>query len=272
MSRLLVPVDFSDIAANAVEYALGLAPEFGTGVSLLHVVQEDDQTLEAEKEMAKFMKRFDSPIEMKSFILVGNLFEDIAKAAELLEAYMVVMGTSGLRGMQYLFGSHALRIMTNARSPFLVTQEDPPKPDINTIVIPIDLSSEDKQVLSLAIQASRLFEAKIHLFVAHHTDEFQRNRTYRNEKFAHKYLDDHNVHYTTVHAEGKHDFDKELIEYADLVSADIITLVNHREQGFLNLLGKNFDQNVITNEFKIPVLVMNATQHKRLTDIFDVFA
>ncbi|KAB2809904.1 universal stress protein [Phaeocystidibacter luteus] len=272
MSRLLVPVDFSDIAANAVEYALGLAPIFNCDVSLLHVVDDEDKTLEAERNMRSFVERFDSTGKLKTHILVGNLFEDIAKAAELLEAYTVVMGTSGLKGLQYLFGSHALRIVTHGRTPFLITQENPPKPDINTIVVPIDLSAEDKQILSLALQSARLFDAKIHLFVAHHTDEFSRNSTYRNEKFAHKYLDDHNVHYTTVHAEGKHEFSKEFLEYADLVNADLLTVVNHKEQGFLNLLGRNFDQNIITNEFKIPVLLMNAHQHKRLTDVFDVFA
>lgn len=273
MTRLLVPVDFSKVAENAVRYALDLAPHFETGVALLHVVQEDEQTIQAEKDMERFAAKFNSsPIELKTFVIVGNLFEDIPKAAELLEAYMVVMGTSGLKGLQYLFGSHALRIMTNARAPFLVTQENPPKPDIQKIVVPIDLSTDDKQIMSLAIQASRLFNARIHLFVAHHTDEFQRNRTYRNEQFAHKYLNDHNVHHTTTHAEGSKDFDKELLDFAELISADLVTLVNHKEQGFLNLFGKNFDQNLITNDKGIPVLVLNAHHYKRLTDIFDVFA
>lgn len=269
--RLLVPVDFSEIAENAVNYALGLAPKFASGVVLLHVVEDDEKRAAAEREMAEFKKRFGTDAPVKTFILTGNLFEDISKAAELLEVYMVVMGTSGLKGLQYLFGSHALRIVTSTRAPFLITQERPPQPQIETIVVPIDLASEDKQILSLALQASRLFKSKIHLFVAHHTDEFHRNKTYRNEQFAHKYLDDYDVHYTTVHAEGKNDFDKELIEYADLVSADMICLVNHKEQGFLNLLGRNFDQNIITNDSGIPVLVMNAFEHRRLTDIFDVF-
>lgn len=273
MTRLIVPVDFGEVAANAVNYALELAPQFETGVALLHVVPEDDQFHRAEIEMEKFKERFKSTdVELKSYILVGNLFEDIAKAAELLEAYMVVMGTSGLKGMQYLFGSHALRMMTNARTPFLVTQENPPKAEIHKIVVPIDLSTEDKRIMSLAIQASRLFEARIHLFVAHHKDEFSRNSTYRNEQFAHKYLNEHNVHHTTTHADGHKDFDKELLDFAELISADLVTLVNHKEQGFLNLLGKNFDQNLITNDKGIPVLVLNAHQYKKLNDIFDVFA
>ncbi len=271
MSRLLIPVDFSHIAANAVEYAIGLAPEFQAGISLLHVVDNEEQTLEAEKKMEEFRAQFNTDVPIKQHILIGNLFEDIAKAAELLEVYMVVMGTSGLKGLQYLFGSHALKIVTSARVPFLITQEDPPKPEIKNIVVPIDLSSEDKQILSLALQASRLFEAKVHLFVAHHTDEFQRNRTYRNEQFAHRYLDDHQVHYTTIHAEGKTDFASELLEYSELIDANLIAAVNHKEQGFMNLLGRNFDQKIITNNAKIPTLVMNAHQHKRLTDVFDVF-
>lgn len=271
MSLLLVPVDFSEIAENATKYALELAPTFQCGVALLHVVESEDYTSDAQVKMDEFAAKFTTDVELKTFIIAGDLFEDISKAAELLEAYMVVMGTSGLKGLQYLFGSHALKIVTSARAPFLITQEDPGKPQIENIVVPIDLAKEDKEILSLALQSARLFRAKIHLFVAHHNDEFFRNKTYRNEKFAHKYLDDHNVHYITVHAEGKHNFDKELLEYADLVNSGLIAIMNHQETGFLNLLGKNFDQNIITNDFKIPVLVVNAHQHKKITDIFDVF-
>lgn len=269
--RLLVPVDFSEISVNAVNYALGLAPAFNCGVVLLHVVDDEEYKEKGEREMEKFRAQFNTEISIKTFVIPGNLFEDIAKAAELLEVYMVIMGTSGLKGLQYLFGSHALRIVTSATAPFLITQEQPPRPKIETIVVPVDLASEDKHILSLALQSARLFDAKIHLFVAHHTDEFSRNNTYRNEKFAHRFLDDHDIHYTTIHAEGKNSFDKEILEYSDLVSADMIAVVNHKETGFLNVFGKNFDQNLITNDNGIPVLVMNANEHKKLTDIFDVF-
>lgn len=270
--RLLVPVDFSTIAANAVQYALELAPKFNTGVALLHIVSDEEYIPENEVKMAQFLKGFKgTDVSIKTFVHKGNLFDDIAKAAEFLEVYMVVMGTSGLKGLQYLFGSKALRIVTSATAPFLITQEEPPKAEINTMLVPIDLAKEDKQILSLAVQASILFKSKIHLFVARHEDEFSRNKTFRNENFAHKYLDGHNIHYTTVHAEGKKDFANELLDYADLISADLIAMVNHKEEGFLNLLGANFDQTVITNQSGTPVLVMNAQQHNKLTDIFNVF-
>lgn len=269
--RLLVPVDFSEIAVNAVNYALELAPTFQCGITLLHIVDDAEYKPKGEAKMAEFVAQFSTEVPIKTFVLPGNLFEDIAKAAELLEVYMVVLGTPELSGFEYLFGSNALRIVTSASAPFLITQAQAPQASFDNIVVPIDLSADDRQILSLVIQASRLFRSKIHLFVAHHSDEFQRNNTYRNEQFAHRYLDEHDVHYTTIHAEGKNSFDKELLEYADLISANMIALVNHKEVGFLNMLGKNFDQNIITNPMGIPVMIMNASELKKITDIFDVF-
>lgn len=269
--KLLVPVDFREPSANAVKHALRLAPQFNTGIALLHIVADDSHKAEGREQMDNFVAGFKTDIPIKKIVQRGDLFEDIGQAADILEAYMIVMGTSGLRGLQYVFGSRALRIVTSATTPFMVVQTAPPRIEIKTMVVPVDLAREDKQILSLAIQATRLLGTKIHLFVAHHTDDFKRNDTYRNEKFAQRYLDEFNVEYTTVHAEGKHDFTRELLEYSDLVEAGLIGIVNHREEGFMNLLGNNFDQKIITNESEIPVLIINAYEHSRIKDIFDGF-
>lgn len=269
--KILVPVDFSTASLNAVEYALHLAPSFACGITLLHLVEDEEYKERGEREMFEFLKNFNSDVSIKTFVLCGEILQDIAKAAELLEVYMVVMGTHKLSGLDFLFGSKALKIVTSASSPFLMTQEDSKFDSINNIVVPIDLASEDKHILSLALQSARLFNSKIHLFIAHHEDEFSRNNTFRNEQFAKKFLTDHEVHFTTVHAEGKNAFDTEILEYAELINAELITVVNHKETGFLNLFGKNFDQNLVGNSFGIPVLIMNANEHKKITDIFDVF-
>lgn len=269
--KILVPVDFSHFSLNAFKHALRLAPKFETGIALLHIVEADGSKADALERLNQFAAQADTDIPIKKLVQRGDLYSDIGKAADLLEAYLIVMGTSGLQGIQYLFGSHALRIVTSATTPFLVVQTAPPKSTIHSMVVPIDLAREDKQILSLAIQASRLFGCHIHLFVAHHTDSFKKNDTYRNEKFAQRYLHEFGIEYTTAHAEGKHEYARELMEYAALIGADFIGIVNHREEGFMNLLGMGFDQKVITNTIEIPVLIINAHEHSKISGIFDGF-
>ena len=66
-------------------------------------------------------------------------------------------------------------------------------------------------------------------------------------------------------------FENELIRFSQNIGADMIAIVNHHEGGLTNLLGNNFDQNVITNDAKIPVLIANSVDNTTVDNIFGVF-
>ena len=51
----------------------------------------------------------------------------------------------------------------------------------------------------------------------------------------------------------------------------MIAIINHNQDGIKNLFGANFDQNVITNDAAIPVLVMNAKDMTKIGSVFQVF-
>src|SRR5687768_2513875 len=40
IKRILVPVDFSECAQTALRYALGLASQFGSEITLVHVIEQ----------------------------------------------------------------------------------------------------------------------------------------------------------------------------------------------------------------------------------------
>jgi len=54
-----------------------------------------------------------------------------------------------------------------------------------------------------------------------------------------------------------------------MVEADLIAIINHKEDGIKNLIGSNFDQQMITNKFNIPVLIMN---YKQILKVYDLFS
>ena len=133
------------------------------------------------------------------------------------------------------------------------------------------MGKEDKQILTSVIRSAHLFKAKVHLFVNKRKDEFHENAVARNLAFSKKYLADHDVNFTVSHTNGMDSFEKELIRFSQDLGADMIAIVNHQEDALSNLLGSNFDQNVITNEAKIPVMIVNAKNLTKLTDVFQVF-
>jgi nucleotide-binding universal stress UspA family protein len=136
----------------------------------------------------------------------------------------------------------------------------------------MDMAQEDKQILGVVIRSAKILQAKVHLFVSKYTDEFTINTVNRNVAFAKKHLAENGIEYTVSYAENMKDFDDQLISFANLLEADIIAIVNHREDGINNLLGGNFDQKVITNRAGIPVLIINTKNTTNVGDIFRSFA
>jgi len=271
---ILVPIDFSEITENALKFAIGAAKILNTGIALLHIVENDSEKPAAEDRLNEIIYNYDyAGVNMKSYTKGGNIFDGIGEAAKELNCGLIMMGTHGLKGMQFLFGSRALKVVTNSDVPFIITQNRVPSDDqIDSIVVPVDLGSDEKQVLTNVVSAAKTFKATVHLFVSKHSDEFQENAVNRNLAFAKRYLTEHDVQYSSTRASSPADFDKQLIKFADSIDADMIAIINHKEDGIKNLFGSNFDQNVITNTAQIPVLILNAKETTTVGNIFQVYA
>jgi len=271
---ILVPIDFTEITENALKFAIGAAKVLDTGIALLHIVDNESEKPAAEDRLNEIIYKYDySGVHMKSYTKGGNIFDGIGEAAEELNCGLIMMGTHGLKGLQFIFGSHALKVVTNSKVPFIITQNRNPSDDqIDSIVVPVDFGSDDKQVLTNVVSAAQTFKATVHLFVSKQSDEFQENAVNRNLSFAKRYLTENGVQYSSTRASSASDFDTQLIKFADSIDADMIAIINHNEDGIKNLFGSNFDQNIITNTAQIPVLILNAKETTKIGSIFQVFS
>ena len=64
----------------------------------------------------------------------GSIFTAIAEYANEKDASLVVMGTHGMKGMQKLTGSWALKVIVKSKVPFIVVQ-DPPQTRKDIIIL-----------------------------------------------------------------------------------------------------------------------------------------
>jgi nucleotide-binding universal stress UspA family protein len=271
--KILVPIDFTEITENALKYAIGAAKPLETGICLLHIAENEEKKITTMEGLEALIYKYEGHgVPLKPITTTGNIFETIARVAEEQSAGVIFMGTHGMKGLQRLIGSNALRVITNSKVPFIITQDRIPNDnDINDIVVPIDMATEDKQILTSVIRSSHVFKAKVHLFVNKRKDEFNENAVARNLAFSKRYLTDHDVNFTVSHTNEMDSFENELIRFSQNIGADMIAIVNHHEGGLTNLLGNNFDQNVITNDAKIPVLIANSVDNTTIDNIFGVF-
>ncbi|MDK2842252.1 MAG: hypothetical protein PWQ17_1757 [Anaerophaga sp.] len=259
MHSILVPYDFSDTVFNAVQHAVNLSRVLNTNITLLHIVKKESEISPAEENLRKEAKDIEKKLNVKPEILVkeGTIFKTINEVSEELECAMVVMVTHGMRGMQKLTGSWALKVIVGSRVPFLVVQEPPQKDDYTKIVFPVDFKSENKEKLRWAEYMSRYFKTKIYLFSDTARDGSVDSRTKANVVFCKNFLEEKNIDYELVLAKHKAPFSEETIEFAKENNADLIIIMTTRDIAFHDYILGAHEQYIIANSAKVPVMVIN---------------
>ncbi len=139
ITRILVPVDFSDCSLEAMEYTVEAAREFSASVTILHVIEPAsyglDFTLSHAGDAERTRKALDRQLGEFTALFKGQGFAAqhqlqsgapgivIPDVARTLEADLVIMGTHGRRGFSHLVsGSVAEAVLRNAPCPVLTVK------------------------------------------------------------------------------------------------------------------------------------------------------
>jgi nucleotide-binding universal stress UspA family protein len=264
-SKILVPTDFTKVADCAMNHAVKLAQHSGAEVYLLHVVPKQSEAEEARRKLeieVERAKQWGESVPVHKLVRIGSIFDDIGDAASEINAKLIIMGTHGMRGMQFLTGSRALRVITNSKVPFIVVQERTIKESgYDRIVVPLDLHQETRQKMSLVADMAKYFDSRVHLLVPREDDEFLHKQLVNHIKFAKTYLSERGIqHDASISEEDSSDFVKAVVKHAIKVDADLITIMNLAQGNIFGVLGVPYEQEVLANEAQIPVMLMNPRQ------------
>lgn len=273
MKKIIVPLDFTAVSETAVNHAQNLAVHTSSEVYLLHVIAKESGREDAEKRVEAYreMASAEYPgVVFHGMVRTGSIFDDIGDVASEIQANLIVMGTHGMRGMQFLVGSNALRIVSSSPIPIIIVQERKIRAEgYDDIVVPLDLHKETKQKLNLVLRMAKHFDGRVHLISPKESDEFLQNKLDRNMAYARQFFEEHGVEYTTTvsDAVSGSDFADALIRFAASKETDLITIMNLQKNSLVNIIGGNYTQRIITNEAQIPVLLVNPMD----TGNFDLF-
>ena len=190
---------------------------------------------------------------------VGSIFDDIPALVEEEKGDLVVMGTHGMKGLQHLVGSHALRVITDTKAPFIVVQDNTViESRVKKILVPLDLHKETKQKIKYTADIAEKFKAKVEIIIPNESDEFLRNQLERNMAFSEGYFEERGIPYQSVVAEGgSRNFAEQVIDHAEKSKVDMICILNFANEKLIHAFGSDAEQKVITNYAAIPVMVLN---------------
>lgn len=256
----LVPVDFTAESASAVRLALDLAKANNGSTYLLHVVGKSSEKVTARQQFGDFLTDFNSE-EMdliSTKVIEGDIFNDIGKAGDILKAALIVMGTHGAHGMQKVFGSRAVKLVSSSATPFLITQGKKDVERIKNIVMPFSFAKESIQITTFVGAIAKKFNATIHLCGFHDNDDWLDAKTKSNQLVVRRALDDLNASYEIVHLPPSKTYNQDLVDFAKSIDADMFAAAYFKE-GILPT-PNSFIQGMIENELNLPLLTVNAEE------------
>ncbi len=274
MTKILVPIDFSDNSLNALEFGIQIANKLKADLKILHV-----KTKKVEYRYAKRVPELilsDNVGEWmneivehnKSKYLVpggnfgyqvreGNVIKEVTNQAKYDDATLIVVGTHGASGFEDKWiGSNAYRLVHSSIVPVLTIRPEREWRSITKVILPISFSRTSRQKVPAVVGMAKLFDAKLYVVgIKEPGYNILKSRVNayvkQTVRFIHKNTD-LRVESEILSGKSKAEL---LMDYVEQIDADIVaTNVLRSSNPFDNLL-KPF-ANQLINECKCPVLAV----------------
>ncbi len=139
MRTIVIPTDFSPIATNSMNYAIDMAMELNTSITLIHVYQipvsitevpivmasAEDLKKDAEQKLDEVKMGIEhitsGKLKIYTEARVGNVVDELEDFCEKIQPFAVMMGTKGASGLErLLFGSTTLTTIKHLNFPVIV--------------------------------------------------------------------------------------------------------------------------------------------------------
>lgn len=267
IKHILVPVDFSDTAINAVEGAAFIARKQNAKLTLLHaylipgysggmayetfIPPVDEHIDLINKQIDDFA--LDIPaledLQVEKIAMPGSIRDIIGPYTDDNHVDLVVTGTRGASGFKaFILGTQSERIETEVKCPVLVIPENKELKSGMTLALAHDYKSN-----LTAAQLSTLHNIQLvynlHINVVH-VEEKEENLSFVEsvKKNLHSLNPD-------FHHVLNDDVEKGLNKYVKENSIDVLAIIYH-DHGFLKRLFGKSTSSQLTYHTEIPLLVL----------------
>jgi nucleotide-binding universal stress UspA family protein len=265
---ILIPTDFSPVCDNAIEHGIELAGFLHYNVCILHVInretksklkKEDLDIRYIEEKLNGYKIRFSGEGKpgIQTRAVEGSIFSVISEVAAEIKANLMVLGTHGKKGLQYLFGSYALKVVLESPVPVIVVQKKTFGDGYHNIVIPINTDTEARQTVQWAQLMAKLFKTPIHLFVSFEKDTVLHGRLKIITAQITEEFDKNEVPYKITWADQAGNFTNQIISYAVVSNSDLIMIMTRPQADLPGFSFAGWDEKLMFNDAQIPVMCLN---------------
>lgn len=272
MTTLFVPTDFSEVADNALLYAIDMAKAYKFDVMLYNVVQlstPDFSHLANVDDFSNIVNDIKEKMDHKVQVLQQNhpqvIFSHLVETGLLLDSIndkcaeinpvAVVMGITGSGvGMDKLIGSNAIVTMKHVNYPVIVVPKDATFKTIAHICLACDLKNVLTSTPLISIKAfTKLFNAKLDVLNVDYNNRHFTAETETELENLEYILEDVNHELHFIENENVQDAINTFIETNQ---TDMLIMVPKKHSFFENLFHKSVSKEM-AYQSRVPMLSLH---------------
>ena len=277
MNRILVPTDFSKIAANALNVALDIAQKSNSEIYLLNVIEplvdagfsatgtldfeytitEEDRYIYElhavnEQKLAAFATRYArGDVEIFPTIAIDKVGDGVLDFIKKYKIDLVVMGTSGENTFEeYFIGNHTEQVMREANRPVLTVRNQIEGFKLENVVIATDLKTNAFEGMSHLTKVFNYLNPKIHLLHISKSNSISIEET--NKKLG-EFAAKHELANYTSNVIRHNNLKLGIQRFASEMKADLIVTFTRGRKGLAHFFKGSVSENLV-RQAKVPVL------------------
>lgn len=276
--KIIVPIDFSKNALNALEYASRLAQDTNSTIKLIHVVSPTTYNAtingimaeeiagkreSAHEELQKLLKVFNAKYTRVVFdfeINQGETSEEIIKSSNDNEASMIIMGTHGATGLKKLFfGSNTASVIEQSACPVMAIPENYSFKKPKKIVFATNYHESDFMVLKQLASIAEVFTSEINVLHIIDDEAYTEDRLENIKQFV--LLASSSILYSKISYKlfKSTDIPMGIESIIEMEGADIISLSTHKRNTIEKLINKSITKE-LSFHTKVPLLAFNMNE------------
>ncbi|MEP1093808.1 MAG: universal stress protein [Cyclobacteriaceae bacterium] len=269
MKKILVPVDFSEVSNNAVDFAVNLAEKFNAELTLMHSVSfqyfadfqyhihEDVRKMineakgEARDKIDAIIGSLKSDIDVLGHVGSNNLIDEIREMISRHDFDLVVVGTHGSHGWkEFLTGSNTEKIVRRISIPVIAVPAKVTSTDIRKILVPLDLREIRRGFFDEVAKLQRSFSAALEFVWIKTPHNIESDEIVTQElTILLKEQGVENFSFSIDHEIFPSDG---ILKHAKETAADMIAMATHGRRGISHWLSGSLTEDTL-NHIHIPV-------------------
>jgi len=274
MKNVLIPVDFSDISLNAIDYAQAFFKNIPINFYLLGVYISSPSVLLGDEYNEDFLNQMDDSVSSDlnllaekynkksdfrhnyySITMSDSLINSMKYVIKKREINLIISGTKGAAGLKETFiGSNTLKMINALDScPILVVPNTYKFKGVHQIVFSTNYKrrfnlQELKGLIKIAIMHKSLVEV-VQLISEDLLTDVQK----RNKAQLQGYLEDFEFNFNKL--DWKDSETKTIQNHVQNTNSELLTLINHKYNFFKKLTEENVIKKVSFHS-PIPILIL----------------